>query len=168
MPHVVKDAKPELMREKHFDPDNLAKVISGMYAVVNEGGTGRAGQLPNVKVCGKTGTAQLAATELTKHSKDLKNNAWFVAFAPMEAPEIVVCGLYENGEESFNTIPIVRDVLKAYFDKKDRISQGKAALARFAPPSLLPRPSGETAPAWLPQRVMPAVAMLEFAFGGTH
>ena len=168
-PHVVKDAKPELIREKHFDPGNLAQVISGMYGVVNEdGSTGRAGKLPNVKVCGKTGTAQLAATELTKHSKELKNNAWFVAFAPMDAPEIVVCGLYENGEESFNTVPIVRDVLKAYFDKKDRIRGGKAAMARLAPPLLLSFPKWEAPPAVFEPQPMPAVAMLQFAFGGSH
>ena len=56
-----------------------------MYGVVNECGTGHAAQLPNVKVCGKTGTAQVAATEKTKGAKlhsELANNAWFVAFAP--------------------------------------------------------------------------------------
>jgi hypothetical protein len=121
-----------------------------------------------VKVCGKTGTAQLAATDLTKHSKDLKNNAWFVAFAPMDNPEIVVCGLYENGEESFNTVPIVRDVMKAYFDKQDRIRGGKAGLAKFAPPSLFSLPRGEAAELDPPRKSMPAVAMLQFAFGGSH
>ena len=37
-----------------------------MYGVVNEGGTGRAGVVAEIKVCGKTGTAQVAATELTR------------------------------------------------------------------------------------------------------
>ena len=92
-------------------------------------------RLPNVKVCGKTGTAQLAATELTKKSKDLKNNAWFVAFAPGDNPEIVVAGLYENGEESYNTVPIVRDVLKAYFDKKERNAKAPTSVTRLVAPS---------------------------------
>ena len=165
-PHVLKGAKPDLIREKHFDPDNLGKVISGLYAVVNEGGTGRAGQIPGVKVCGKTGTAQLAATELTKHSTDLKNNAWFVAFAPMDAPEIVVAGLYENGAESYNTVPIVRDVLKAYFDKKARVIETKAAMARLTAPWLFQRPTFLKVAAALPDAAIPAVGMIQFHFGG--
>jgi penicillin-binding protein 2 len=127
-PHLVKTEKPVLLRRASFNPENLQQVISGMYAVVNEGGTGRAGQLPTVKVCGKTGTAQLASSELTKGAKlkqALANNAWFVAFAPQESPEIVVAALYENGAESYNAIPIVRDVLKAYFDKKTRDSESQ-------------------------------------------
>ncbi|MBV8069222.1 MAG: penicillin-binding protein 2 [Acidobacteriaceae bacterium] len=122
-PHLLRSAAPKLLREGHFNPDNLSQVISGMYGVVNEGGTGRAGVLPGIKVCGKTGTAQVAATEKTKGAKlnsALANNVWFVGFAPMDHPEIVVAALYENGEESFHAVPIVRDVLKAYFDKKAR------------------------------------------------
>jgi cell division protein FtsI/penicillin-binding protein 2 len=91
--------------------------------VVNEGGTGRAAYLPNIKIAGKTGTAQVASTERTKGAKmrsALANHAWFVAFAPSDNPEIAVVALFENGEESYNAVPIVRDVIKAYFDKKQR------------------------------------------------
>ncbi len=108
-------------------------MISGMCAVVNEGGTGRAAALPNITVCGKTGTAQLAATEKTKGAKlgsALANSAWFVAFAPQQNPEIVVAALFENGVESYNAVPIVRDVLKAYFDKKAREAVGTRAAFR--------------------------------------
>lgn len=122
-PHLIKNTPPKLLREASFNPDNWHQVISGMYGVVNEGGTGRAGVLPGIKVCGKTGTAQVASTDRTKGAKlnsALANNVWFVAFAPMDNPEIVVAALYENGVESSNAVPIVRDVLKAYFDKKAR------------------------------------------------
>ena len=53
----------------------------------------------------------------------MKDNAWFVGFAPREAPEIVVAALFENGEHGHFAAPIVRDVLKAYFDKKIRLAQ---------------------------------------------
>jgi penicillin-binding protein 2 len=143
-PHLVKGQAPVLLRQGDFDPDNLAKVISGMYGVVNEWGTGHAAQLPNIKVCGKTGTAQVASTELTKGAKlksSMANHAWFVAFAPMEAPEIAVVALFENGEESYNAVPIVRDVLKAYFDKRARESQPLTAAVRpFAPHTLWAAP----------------------------
>ena len=124
-PHLVRDEAPILERQGNFNEDNLRQVISGMYGVVNEGGTGRAAALPGIKVCGKTGTAQVAATERTKGAKmgtSLANNVWFVAFAPMDKPEIAVVALFENGVESSNAVPIVRDVLKAYFDKKARES----------------------------------------------
>ena len=139
-PHLVKGDHPVLLRQGNFRPENLQQVISGMYGVVNEGGTGRAAYLPDVKVCGKTGTAQVASTSLTKGAKlrsALANNVWFVGFAPMENPEIVVVALFEHGQESYNAVPIVRDVLKAYFDKKAR--QGKPVQERQAAYETAPR-----------------------------
>ena len=140
-PHLFSGQAPVLASQGSFNPQNLEQVISGMYGVVNEGGTGRAAYLPNIKVCGKTGTAQVAATEKTKGAKMgsvLANNVWFVAFAPMENPEIAVVALFENGVESFNAVPIVRDVIKAYFDKKVREKGSlNANLHRFTPLSSL-------------------------------
>lgn len=143
-PHMVLGQKRVLINQGHFKPENLEQVISGMYAVVNEGGTGRAAALPNVKVAGKTGTAQVASTERTKGAKlhsSLANHAWFVGFAPVDHPEIAVVALYENGVESYNAVPIVRDVIKAYFDKKAREKDTlNAKLERYAPLSLLQPP----------------------------
>ena len=116
-----------------------------MAAVVNEEhGTGRTAALPGIKVCGKTGTAQLVSLKLQKGSvgRNMKDNAWFVGYAPQEAPEIIVVALFENGEHGDRATWIVRDVLKAYFDKKAR--QGKPldletdTQDQLAPPSLLP------------------------------
>lgn len=45
-----------------------------------------------------------------------------MGFAPRQAPEIVVVALFENGAEGPLAAPIVRDVLKAYFDKKARVA----------------------------------------------
>ena len=40
-PHLVKDtAKIERARKNNYNLENVAKVISGMWGVVNEGGTG--------------------------------------------------------------------------------------------------------------------------------
>ena len=142
-PHLVETDKPVLLRKGNFNPSNLQDVISGMYAVVNESGTARGAVLPNIKVCGKTGTAQLASSDKTKGAKlrsAMANNAWFVAFAPMEKPEIAVVALFENGEESYNAVPIVRDVLKAYFDKKAREANIRVTSARPVAPQLLPSP----------------------------
>ena len=138
-PHMIAGQPSTLTNQGNFKPENLESVVSGMYGVVNEGGTGRAAYLPTVKVCGKTGTAQVAATERTKGAKmrsSLANNAWFVGYAPMEKPEIAVVALFENGEESYNAVPIVRDVIKAYMDKKAR-DKNLSVENRYVAPSLL-------------------------------
>src|SRR5580700_9996783 len=123
-PRLVKnEQKPDVPVEWNLSQANVKDIIDGMYGVVNEGGgTGGRARLPNVEVCGKTGSAQLASNEYVKaagaaKSKDLKDNAWFEGFAPRSAPEIVVVALFEHGYRGQFAAPIVRDVLAAYFDK---------------------------------------------------
>lgn len=135
-PHVVKNA-PHLAptRRGDFKAENIEKVVAGMYGVVNEGGTGARARLPGLEVCGKTGTAQLASNQLLKGTRlgqTMKDTAWFVGFAPRQAPEIVVAALLENGEFSKLAAPIVRDVVKAYFDKKARLALQKTQLASLS------------------------------------
>ena len=52
----------------------------------------------------------------------MKDNAWFEGFAPRDNPEIVVVCLFEHGVHGQYGAPVVRDVIKAYFDKKARLS----------------------------------------------
>jgi len=134
-PHLVKTAGiPDPARRADFRPENLATVISGMYGVVNESGTGAAAQIKGIDVCGKTGTAQRISLELAKSGKaagDMaKDNGWFVGFAPRENPEIVVVALSEGSGWGANVAPIVRDVIKSYFDKKARQAQPSSLRAQ--------------------------------------
>jgi len=136
-PHLVKNAAQEQPRRGELNPDNVAKVISGMYGVVNEGGTGAAAAIPGLQVCGKTGSAQRVSNALAKSGKlgqDMKDNAWFVSFSPRENPEIVVAVLFEGGVHGNYAAPIARDVIKAYFDKKARLAQPKQQMALFERP----------------------------------
>ena len=130
-PHLVKEpARLEPPRKEKLDPINVQRVVSGMFGVVNEGGTGYLAHLPGIELCGKTGTAQIASNEYVKAhklEKDFSDNAWFVGFAPRENPEIVVVALLEGGKHGPAAAPIVRDVIKAYFDKKERKSKSEAA-----------------------------------------
>ena len=125
-PHLVADpGKPDQPSVWSLNPENVKRVVDGMYGVVNEGGTGVRARLPGVEVAGKTGTAQLASNEFMKAGggADLKDNAWFVGFAPRSAPEIVVAVLFEHGMHGQLAAPIARDVMKSYFDKKTRIAE---------------------------------------------
>jgi penicillin-binding protein 2 len=140
-PHLVKD-QPDKPHEMELDPENVEKVMSGMYGVVNEvGGTGVRAHLTGIDVCGKTGSAQLTSNDYAKsRGIKIKDNAWFVGFAPRKEPEIVVVALFEAGEHGYLAAPIVRDVIKAYFDKKARGGGPLESLsaAKTAPPALTP------------------------------
>ncbi|MCS7059985.1 MAG: penicillin-binding transpeptidase domain-containing protein [Anaerolineae bacterium] len=60
-------------------------------------------------VAGKSGTAQAPQT-------DAKPFAWFTAYAPADAPQVVVTVLLENaGEGSAQAGPLVRQIMEAYF-----------------------------------------------------
>lgn len=128
-PHLVKadtpaDEAAQPAQTPRFQPENIAKVISGMYAVVNEWGTAAASRIPGIEMCGKTGSAQRASNELMKAKKmgeSFDDDAWFVGFAPRQSPEIVVAVLFENGIHGPLAAPVARDVVKAYFDKKSRL-----------------------------------------------
>ena len=143
-PHLVQQgARLIPARHGELNQDNIRKVISGMYGVVNEGGTGVRAKLPGINVAGKTGTAQLASNEVLKGTKigqTMKDNAWFVGFAPVENPEIAVATLFEGGQHGQLAAPIVRDVMKAYFDKKARLAQPREQIAGLpTPPGALLR-----------------------------
>jgi penicillin-binding protein 2 len=127
VPHLVKnDAIAAKTTTLPLDPTHVQDIVDGMYGVINEAGTGAQSVIPGLDFCGKTGSAQLASVDVAKaaaaqHETDLKDNAWFVGFAPRRAPEIVVVALFEHGVHGNLAGPMVRDVVKAYFDKKARI-----------------------------------------------
>ncbi len=136
-PHVVaQPGRRQEPRRVSLRPENVARVVYGMYGVVNEGGTGARARIAGVDLCGKTGTAQLASLQAIKASKTgetLKDNAWFVGFAPREDPEIVVVALVEGGlHGSTAAAPVVRDIVKTYFDKKKAGGSPAMLLARGA------------------------------------
>jgi penicillin-binding protein 2 len=76
-----------------------------------------------------------------KGARNMKDNAWFVGFAPRQNPEIVVVALFENGEHGQFAAPIVRDVIKAYFDKKARVAAQKPEIADLGAPQLFTKPA---------------------------
>lgn len=94
--------------------DALAAVREGMWRVVQGApdggrGTGYRARLRTMDICGKSGSADWKKGEPT--------HAWFVAYAPAEAPEIVVVVIIPEGDLGGRTCaPIVQDILKLYFD----------------------------------------------------
>jgi penicillin-binding protein 2 len=139
-PHLVKAAAALEPRRAELKAESVASIVSGMYGVINEGGTGAAARIEGVEFSGKTGSAQRVSVELRKSGlldkDDDKDNGWFVGFAPRQNPEIVVAVLLEGGEHGALAAPVARDVIKSYFDKKIRITQSSP----FEPPLALLHP----------------------------
>ncbi|MDI3500280.1 MAG: penicillin-binding protein [Thermoanaerobacter sp.] len=87
--------------------DTIKQLMIG--AVNDKEGTGKAAQIPDITVAGKTGTAE------NPHGDP---HAWFVGFAPAENPQIVVSVIVENGGEGGKVAaPIARDIIRAYLTK---------------------------------------------------
>jgi penicillin-binding protein 2 len=115
------DPPDDSARNFPLSEDTLEALTRGMWGVVNEdGGTGANARCPGIDIAGKTGTAQVVSVDLQKSARNesFKNNAWFVGYAPSNKPEIVVAALVMRGEHSTVAVPIAREVIKAYFDKK--------------------------------------------------
>src|SRR5262249_30613104 len=86
------------------DPTSLDHVIEGMVEVVH-GATGTArksGEGAPVRFAGKTGTAQVFGiaqgekARMEGRPEHLQDHALFIAFAPVEAPQIAIAVVVEN------------------------------------------------------------------------
>jgi penicillin-binding protein 2 len=79
--------------------------------------------LPYVNEAGKTGTAEycddIAYPQGLCVPGQWPAHAWYVGYAPYEAPEIIVIAfMYNGGEGAKVSTPIVREVMDAYFQLK--------------------------------------------------
>ena len=115
-PHLVRKSQlkgqppkmtPLVGHKIGVDAPNLAIVRAGLRKVVTNG-TGKACNLPQVEVAGKTGSAEDANNALP--------HSWWICFAPYDKPTIAIAVLVENsGHGSENALPIARDILEARF-----------------------------------------------------
>lgn len=109
------------------DPQNWQTILDGMDLVVN-GSRGTARKVAvdaHFRTGGKTGTAQvyqLAAgnkgnqDEVAEH---LRDHAWFIAFAPVDAPRIAIAVVVEHGGGgSTAAAPVARATLDVWLDQE--------------------------------------------------
>jgi len=108
------------------------------------------------QAAGKTGTAQVySVAQNAKYNaktvpERLRDHAWFIAFAPAEAPRIAVAVLVENaGFGSMNAAPVARKVLDTYLLGPD--GKVKPPTLEAAAPSL-PAPAAPEASTTGPPR----------------
>jgi len=84
---------------------STASALAQMMSKVVEEGTGTAAALEGIEVAGKTGTAEVGTT---------LNQAWFIAFAPVQAPRIAIAVTVERTTGQGGTIaaPIAKQVME--------------------------------------------------------
>jgi cell division protein FtsI/penicillin-binding protein 2 len=107
-PRITRDAP---VRRKRVVRRSVASSVRTMMLSVVSSGTGVAAALPGVQVAGKTGTAELRPT--AGGPPDPKNtDAWFVAFAPAQAPTLAVAVMLVGaGAGGAAAAPVARQVL---------------------------------------------------------
>ena len=115
---LMAENKPAPLTKLNIRQESFEEVKKALSGVVNEnGGTGWAAKSSMVNICGKTGTAQVVG--MKRDSKYLpemfRDHAWFVAFAPYEAPEIALSVMVEHGGHGGATAaPIAKRAIEAY------------------------------------------------------
>ncbi len=112
---LIKKFEPEVVGHLPVSPKNLEILKDGMVGVTTVGTAQKSFEDLPIKVAGKTGTAQTTSS--------YANHGWFAGFAPAEKPEIAILVFIEQGVSSSNTLPIVREILKYYFDIEDPVPE---------------------------------------------
>jgi penicillin-binding protein 2 len=116
-PHIVKKIKDRSIdslytarRYTGINSDDYETVADGMrWAVAGPGGTCGKANIPDIEVCGKTGTAQNKG----------KDHSIFMAFAPKDDPKVAISVVVENGGfGAAYAVPIGRLMIEKYLNGK--------------------------------------------------
>jgi penicillin-binding protein 2 len=108
-------SRPERTRIMNLRPDQLADLRNAMVGVVSAGGTAASAALGGgVTLAGKTGTAQTVSLGAGRQC----DHAWFVGFAPVEAPKIVVSVMLECGGHGYLAARLASDIVAKHLGVK--------------------------------------------------
>ncbi len=137
---IAKAYQPVVESRLNIDPEVLETVREAMADVVNApGGTAHKAALPDVIVCGKTGTAQVVGDEHapkgegadSNEPSEFKDHGWFIAFAPKDHPQIAIACVVEHGGHGGSAAaPVVHDVLQRFFQLYPPAATAKPEIAR--------------------------------------
>lgn len=121
----LRDYYAEESSRANISEKTLHVIQKALMGAVNEPrGTGHASRLEQVKVAGKTGTAQVVQMAADFRKGDMnrmpvkfRDHAWFAAYAPFEDPQIAVVVLVEHGGYGGAVAaPIAKKVIEKYFN----------------------------------------------------
>jgi len=129
-----------------LDSDKAAIVKNGMWAVLNEpGGTAFQSRVEGLDAAGKTGTSQVVGKESGLAAKGkYEDHAWFIGFAPVQDPQMVVAVFVENGGHGgAAAAPLAKQLFEYRFGKKVEPLPPAAGLVRASNPQTGPAPLAE-------------------------
>ncbi len=120
---MIKEFGPQILHKANLSPKYLNLIKKSLLGVVHEPhGTGWRARLKDVKISGKTGTAQVVAMKKGDEEEEevtpyvFRDHAWFVAFAPFEKPKIAIAIIVEHGGHGgAAAAPIAKEIVKSYF-----------------------------------------------------
>ena len=113
-----------------MDPAIWETITDAMALVPTPTGTDASAHLEGIDFAGKTGSAQTMSNALAArlgHAHSVKDNAWFVGFAPRRNPDIAVCVLFEAGEHGKLAGRLAAQVIAAYVDKQRMLNHNLIA-----------------------------------------
>jgi cell division protein FtsI/penicillin-binding protein 2 len=90
----------------------LKQIREAMLADVEDKteGTGRYAAVPGIRICAKTGTAQVT----DERNRVVDQTTWFASYAPYEEPRYVVLVMVESGISGGGTCgPVAREIYTA-------------------------------------------------------
>lgn len=121
----VTEREPELKWTVPVKESVFSTVREFSASVVdNERGTGKRAAIKGIRIGGKTGTAQVGRRGTESLGEAFKDHAWFVAYAPIEKPQIAMAIIVENsGHGGEFSAPIAREIMAEFFRKKGMLSE---------------------------------------------
>ena len=104
-----------------LNDESITLIQDALIGVVNDpGGTGRRARMEDYLVAGKTGTAQVVSLDSQTDKKKHLDHAWFMSYAPAEAPEIAVVVLVEHGGKGGAVAaPLAKQIIELYKKLKE-------------------------------------------------
>jgi penicillin-binding protein 2 len=121
---TVTTAEPEIRFKVKASAEQLQVVADGLAGVVNDP-TGTAywhrPQKVSFRAAGKTGTAQVVAQGADRGKilpYEMRDHAWFVSWAPVDRPRIVVAVINEHGGHgSSAAAPLALELITYYLEQ---------------------------------------------------
>ena len=157
---IVRSAPIAQRGASGISDEDWALVLRGMIGATTYGTAAAIFKDARYSAAGKTGTAQVFTVAQNARYNEktvaerLRDHAWFIAFAPADAPRIAVCVLVENGGFGASAAaPLARRVMDAYLLAGPADAAPAPTAAPTAAPTVAPVAAPTAAPAAAPSGV---------------
>lgn len=119
--NTLYERRPKVIAELPVTPESLEIVKKGMFEVVHDAmGSGREARLENLKIYGKTGSAEVGSRQNRSHI------TWFICFFTHEERTYAMAVMVEDGRSGGKTCaPIARRFIHTFFSARKESMQRK-------------------------------------------